>query len=236
MKFLIILIFIAMARGSVLNSLSSVKESRGCDVLKTRVSSIDTLETSLLFRCVDSSGSIQIRVEKENLGANVDINNTLIFSLISYIDGVYLAKSVYGSSKSPRNMVDFSMGKSSPHGGVGTSSMSSEKSVNSKDIKVDKPKGGYSIEEVYNQVSSLNDKEIKVSGRVVRFSPNIMGSNWLHIQDGSGKEGSNDMTVRTSETFELGSIVTIRGTVKKDFELAKGMVYNVIILDGESVK
>ncbi len=98
------------------------------------------------------------------------------------------------------------------------------------DVKdVAKPAGGYSIEEIYAQAASLSGKPVKVAGQVVKFTPNIMGTNWVHIQDGSGSGPTADLTVTTSAIVAAGDMVTVEGnlTVNKDF--GAGYKYDAII-------
>jgi hypothetical protein len=246
MKSIILLIFATILSSSVFDTINSIKENKGCDIIKTKIASIDTLETSLLFRCSDSTGEIHIEVDKNNLGKNISKDNKIIFSLISYDGTKYTAESAYsstknmgrsmmggasqGSRKSPHGSSKGSMGMGgSPHG-MGKAKSSIEK------IDVKAPAGGYSVVDLYGSLDKLSGTDIKVSGQVVKFSPNIMGTNWLHIQDGTGASSSNNLVIRTAETFEVGSVVTISGELQKDYELAQGMVYDVIIFDGKSIK
>ncbi len=41
---------------------------------------------------------------------------------------------------------------------------------------------------------------MKVRGKVVKFTPQIMGKNWIHVQDGTGADGTKDLTVTTIAT------------------------------------
>ncbi len=102
--------------------------------------------------------------------------------------------------------------------------------VEQTDVKdVAKPAGGYSIEEIYAQAASLSGKPVKVSGQVVKFTANIMGTNWVHIQDGTGSGPTADLTVTTSAVVAAGDMVTVEGnlTVNKDF--GAGYKYDAII-------
>ena len=73
-------------------------------------------------------------------------------------------------------------------------------------VHVDKAPGGMTVAEVWAAKSRLNNTEVVVRGKVVKFRPQIMGMNWIHIQDGSGSaaSGDNDLTVTTSEAVALG--------------------------------
>jgi hypothetical protein len=113
-----------------------------------------------------------------------------------------------------------------------------------------KADGGYTVAECYAQKKALNGKSIKVRGRVVKFSPEIMGKNWLHLQDGTGNpvnlvgatrssrtagEGTNDLTVTTTQTAAVGDLVMVTGTIAADKDFGSGYAYSVIV-EGATVK
>lgn len=52
---------------------------------------------------------------------------------------------------------------------------------------IDKPEGAKTIAEIFSSRAELTGVEILVLGKVVKFSPRIMGKNWIHIQDGAGE-------------------------------------------------
>jgi hypothetical protein len=96
-----------------------------------------------------------------------------------------------------------------------------------------KPEGGKTVSEIYLQKDKLVGKEVILRGKVVKFSPQIMGKNWMHIQDGTGDKGSNDLTITTAASAKVGDTVLIKGvlTTNKDFGL--GYQYDVIFEDAQ---
>ena len=42
------------------------------------------------------------------------------------------------------------------------------------------------------------NQEVTVRAKVVKYNGGVMGKNWLHIRDGSGEAGNNDLTVTTA--------------------------------------
>lgn len=97
-------------------------------------------------------------------------------------------------------------------------------------------KADQTVAEIYAQKAAFAGKPVKVRGKVVKFSPDIMGKNWLHLQDGSGQAGSNDLTVTTAATAKPGDTVVVSGklTVAKDF--GYGYKYDVIVEDAQVTK
>jgi hypothetical protein len=95
------------------------------------------------------------------------------------------------------------------------------------------PAGGKTINDIYLHKDTLAGKEIILRGKIVKFSPQIMGKNWMHIQDGTGDKGSNDLTITTSASAKVGDTVLVKGvlTTNKDFGL--GYKYDIILEDAQ---
>lgn len=116
----------------------------------------------------------------------------------------------------------------SAHGSMGDATSATDSQ--SFDLEgIEKAEGGLTIAEVYANRQDLASKEVLIRGRVVKFNPEIMDRNWLHIQDGSGEAGTNDITVTTADQAEVGSVVTIRGTLTLDKDFGFGYAYDVLI-------
>ncbi len=56
-----------------------------------------------------------------------------------------------------------------------------------------------------------------------------MGTNWVHIQDGTGTNGTHDLLVTTSQTVKVGSVITAEGKVVKDKDFGSGYFYDVLL-------
>lgn len=108
------------------------------------------------------------------------------------------------------------------------------------EIKVEKAAGkdAKTVAEIFANRATLKGVEVVVRGRVVKFNPEIMGRNWLHLRDGSGspERQDNDITVTTSEFFAKGDVVTIRGKVVLDQDFTAGYAYPVMIEGAKAVK
>jgi hypothetical protein len=89
--------------------------------------------------------------------------------------------------------------------------------------------GTKTVEQVYTNRQSLKGKQVQVRGKVVKFTPGIMGKNFLHIQDGSGKEGTNDLAVTSQQTVNIGDHILVSGTLDTDKDFGAGYIYKVIL-------
>lgn len=91
--------------------------------------------------------------------------------------------------------------------------------------------GGVTIAQLWAQRKALSGKVVVVRGKVVKVNNEIMGSNWFHLQDGTGtaKDGTNDLTITTNVTVKVGDIVTVSGTLATDKDFGAGYTYDAII-------
>ena len=94
-----------------------------------------------------------------------------------------------------------------------------------------------SIAELYAQRQSRAGTTVKIRGQVVKFNSQIMGTNWIHLQDGSGSEqaGDHDLTLRTMATPEIGTTLTFSGRVEVDRDFGSGYFYPLIIEEAEPI-
>jgi DNA/RNA endonuclease YhcR with UshA esterase domain len=128
-----------------------------------------------------------------------------------------------------------------PHGMASQSSGGSTSAIVSfTGVKVEKStaQNGYTVGELFAEAVNLNNRKVTVKGMVVKVSPNIMGKNWLHIQDGTGDPAKNthDLVVTSSAMAEKGTIVTLEGVLAADKDFGFGYRYDVLIEDAVLVK
>lgn len=103
-------------------------------------------------------------------------------------------------------------------------------------IKVEPVNGGIRLSELFANPSNYKGKKIKVSGQVIKFSPEIMQKNWVHIQDGTEANGSFDLTITTLDTVVAGSTVTFEGVITLDKDFGYGYKYDVLLEEAKVIK
>lgn len=96
-----------------------------------------------------------------------------------------------------------------------------------------KPEGGHTIAEIFAGKAELGGKTVKLRGKVVKYNAQIMGRNWLHIQDGTGQSASktHDLTVTSASEAKVGDTVLIEGKVAVDKDFGAGYRYDLIVED-----
>lgn len=104
-------------------------------------------------------------------------------------------------------------------------------------VKAEGPEGRR-VAEVWAERKALAGKPVQVRGKVVKFLENIMGTNWVHLQDGSGTaaKGDNDLTVTTKERASVGDVVTASGRVRIDKDFGSGYNYAVLVEEAKLQK
>jgi hypothetical protein len=98
---------------------------------------------------------------------------------------------------------------------------------------ITKAKDGKTIQEIFADQKSLAGKEVKVRGKVVKDNSMILVKNWLHIQDGTGAPGSNDLTVTTTTGAKLGDTVLITGVLAVNKDFGSGYKFAVMLDDAK---
>ena len=68
---------------------------------------------------------------------------------------------------------------------------------------------------------------------MTKVNPNIMGKNWIHIQDGTGdaEAKTNDLTVSCQATPSVGDTVLVEGILTVDKSSGMGYDYPAILED-----
>lgn len=97
-------------------------------------------------------------------------------------------------------------------------------------------KGAISLHDLFLHKDKLAGKTVILTGKVVKFMPEIMKKNWIHLQDGSSFKGLNDITITSLAKVNLDEIVTLKGTVVLNKDLGSGYKYDILIEDAVLVK
>jgi hypothetical protein len=143
------------------------------------------------------------------------------FEVVYFVGAITVA----GNDQGPSQMAQTSF-MHPPKSGKGSKSQTEVSGIK-------RAKDGKNVAEIIAGRKDLAGEQVTVRGKVVKFLPQIMGKNWLHLQDGSGSEGTNDLTVTTGTTVKVGDMVLVSGVVSVDRDFGYGYEYEVIIEDAE---
>lgn len=102
-------------------------------------------------------------------------------------------------------------------------------SLDKKEINIEPAKGGITIGQLFGKKESYSGTTVKIKGLVTKFSPEIMGKNWIHIQDGTDFNGKFDLTITSNDNVFVGDIVTLEGRINLNRDFGAGYLYDVIM-------
>lgn len=105
-----------------------------------------------------------------------------------------------------------------------------------QNITITPVEGTISIAELFGNSNNYANKMIKIQGEVVKFSSNIMGKNWIHLQDGTESDGKNDLTITTDQMAKVGEIIIIEGKITLEKDFGSGYFYELIMEEAKIIK
>ena len=147
-----------------------------------------------------------------------ELNRT--FDVIWFIGGVESAEAVTGDAGKTQNIAQNSM-QSDPH------KMKSGRVT----TKIKPDAGGITIAELLENKEKLEGKKVKLKGQVVKYNDNIMGKNWIHLQDGTDYSGVYDITLTSGMETQVGDIISVEGIVILDKDFGFGYFFDILIED-----
>lgn len=85
------------------------------------------------------------------------------------------------------------------------------------------------VEALYMKKADINGHHVQLHGKVVKVNNAIMNRNFLHLQDGTGAKGANDLTITSQDTAEVGDEVTVTGVITVDKDFGAGYTYPILL-------
>ena len=150
--------------------------------------------------------------------------------------GIFASKSL---NRTFENII-FSAGIASPGGSAGDKTAMPSHGIkktaalqSTENISVEKASGpdAYTVGEIFEKRTALNGKNVILNGKVVKVSKAIMGTNWVHVQDGTGDSTNktNKLVTTSDDLPAVGDVVTVKGIVSTNKDFGAGYKYTVII-------
>lgn len=225
MKHLLVILFLCSAFTTASFAAGEAPQA-ATSVVKGEVLEVKDVEVYTYLRLKTKDGETWAAVNKAPVkkGSTVSIENAMV---MKNFESTSLKKTfssiVFGTLAGAAKA-----GAQDPHGAAA-------KVADTGPIKVDKAKGANArtVADIVTKSAELKDKTVQVRGKVVKYSAEIMGKNWIHLRDGSGSEAnsSNDILVTTGSPSKVGDVLTVSGTVRTDKDFGSGYAYKVLIED-----
>ncbi len=121
-------------------------------------------------------------------------------------------------------------------GGVSPAHSGKVKTEEKSNIILSKADNEVTVAQIFENSEAFSGKETQIRGIVVKINEGVMGTNWIHIQDGTSGNGNFDLTITSQDLPRLNEEATFKGsiTLKKDF--GAGYFYEVIMENAQLVK
>lgn len=114
------------------------------------------------------------------------------------------------------------------------------KGENNKDIKPASTKekivhvAGYTkIADLVSNPEKYQGTEVLLTGTCVKVNPNIMGRNWIHLQDGTMDD--YDLVVTSNIPVPEGHTVKLKGVVSLDKDFGAGYRYDILVENAQLI-
>jgi hypothetical protein len=96
--------------------------------------------------------------------------------------------------------------------------------------------GGKTIVDIRTESQQLIDQQVTLRARVMKISMQILGKNWVTLQDGTGTAPDNKLIATSTEVVAVGDLVTVKGVVKTDVDIGSGYKYAVMMEEATFTK
>jgi hypothetical protein len=155
----------------------------------------------------------------------LQMNNFTSKDLDKTFDEIFFVNQI---SKNPMAQTQDNAGSMPAHSGK----VDSEKAT----VNLAKADGEITVAQIFENRDDYASKEFELRGIVVKVNKQVMGKNWIHVQDGTNHEGSFDLTVTSQDLAEIGDEVVFKGKLTLNKNFGSGYFYDVIMEDAVLVK
>ena len=118
---------------------------------------------------------------------------------------------------------------SDPHKNLSAEVMKKSDSIVQGPIDVQPLEGGMTIASIFAEHEQIEGQEVSLRAKVIKFSPKVLGKNWITLQDGTGTAPDDKLVVTSSESVEIGDEVVVRGKIKSNVDIGAGYSYKVLL-------
>ena len=89
--------------------------------------------------------------------------------------------------------------------------------------------GGVDIAAIYAEAGELGGRTLKVRAKVMKISENVMGLNWVTLQDGTGAAPDDKLLATSAELVSPGDVVIASGVLGNDVDVGSGYKYKILL-------
>lgn len=102
-----------------------------------------------------------------------------------------------------------------------------------KEINVTPATGenSYTVAELFAKAKELDGETVRLRARIVKINPRIMGTNWIHLQDGTGDpmQNSHDLVATSEVVPQVDQVVVVEGKMTANKDFGFGYKYDALL-------
>jgi hypothetical protein len=98
-----------------------------------------------------------------------------------------------------------------------------------KIMKMEPVDGGITIAELYKNKNKYSGKTVRIKGEVTKYNANILGKNWIHLEDGTGFSKKSDLTITIDREIKVGDVIVAEGIISLDRDFGSNYFFEVIM-------
>lgn len=225
-------VFVIMMLAMVL--FSCVKNKNGVSVQSTETAGQKMFEVIEVIqggnytylRVKENIAERWVAVSKQEINAGdvfyyegaLQMNNFTSKELNRTFDEIYFVSQI---SKTPTVRKTMGGGMPAHSGKIQTPKLSS--------ITLVKTPSEITLAGIFEKRDEFVAKEFEIRGVVVKVNKQVMGKNWIHIQDGTEFNGKFDLTITTQDLPAAGDEVTFKGKLSVNKDFGSGYSYDIIM-------
>jgi hypothetical protein len=100
-------------------------------------------------------------------------------------------------------------------------------------VQLEKSPEEVTVAQIFENRDQYSGKQVEIRGIVVKVNKEILGKNWIHLQDGTDNNGSFDLTITTQAAPEVNDEVLFKGVLTLNKDFGSGYSYEVIMEDAQ---
>lgn len=109
--------------------------------------------------------------------------------------------------------------------------MGSSKDTVKQAVKVEKVANAIPLSDLLKNPKKFEGKKVIVHGKITKFTPEVMGKNWIHLQDGTDHNGKFEIVITTSDKASKDETVTFEGVISLNKDLGYGYFFEMLMED-----
>lgn len=91
------------------------------------------------------------------------------------------------------------------------------------------------LKDLLSQPEKFKGKTIEVGGKCTKINMNIMGKNWIHIQEKDKSGKTYNLVVTSKDNVRIGENCYFEGVIDTKLDLGAGYFFDVIMQDGKRI-